>query len=338
MTGAIPVSWPAGAALSNRLGRRLMDIILHMGAHRTATTTFQHYMRDHEATLKEQRVEFWGPHKARQSVFPGLFRNAVAAKGRNLARRAEGRIRIHAADAKARGVRTLFVSDENLLGNCKQSIRLGKLYPAAGERTARIALAFAGRLQRIVVSIRAQDLWWASACALTVSRGHPVPSPAKLDVIANSSRSWRDVITDLACAAPDIEIVVIPFEAQAGRPADLLGTALDMEAPVDTEQRWLNRSPDLPVLRHQMREQGANPEVLPDGHGRWQPFTADQTAMLRENYADDMHWLIAGADGLARLTEDARPKRADKSLPTGAIIKGQGYDEGQLERRMAQHR
>lgn len=334
MTGGTLATWPNGAAYWQRLGQTLMDVILHLGAHRTATTTFQHYIRDHVEQLGTQDVAFWGPQQSRKSVFPGLFRNTVAQKGCNVAKRAEGRIRMFATQAQARGIRQLLISDENLLGTCVHNLRHKRLYPAAGERGARISAAFGGRVRRIVLSIRSQELWWASACALTVSRGHPVPTAQTCEAISLNRRTWRDVITDLACAAPGAEIEVMPFEMHAGRPEPMLCAALGRDVPTDTRRRWLNRSEDLQTLRARLAEQGGDPDLLPDAVGRWQPFSPEQATRLAENYADDLHWLSAGADGLAKLTEDARPIRADTSLTPGAMTKGQGYDKGQL----AQHR
>ena len=330
MTGAILASWPDGAVPGKRFADRLMDIILHLGAHRTGTTTFQHYLRDQGAFLEERGVVLWGPHHCRDHVFPGLFRNVARQKGRNIARRAEGRARMLAAQASVKGAAHLLVSDENLLGTCIQNLRAGRLYPAAGERAARIAAAFGQSLNRIVLSIRSQELYWASAAALTVSRGHPVPTPAQLDAIARSRRGWRDVITDLACAVPTAQIRVLPFEVHGGRPDALLAAALDLAPPPDTEARWLNRSLDQRGLRSLLREQGADPEQVPEGTGRWQPFNDAQIADLRETYSDDLHWLTAGADGLAELTETWRDTRAGSNLPRRAAEKGQGHDKGQL--------
>jgi hypothetical protein len=330
MNAVFPASQPDGAALWQRLGRTLMDVILHLGAHRTATTTFQNYMRDQMDDLSAEDVAFWGPRRSRKTVFPGLFRSMVATKGRNFARRAEGRVRMMCQQAQARGIRQLLVSDENLLGSCAQNLRLGRLYPAAGDRAARLAPAFGGRVRRIVLSIRSQDIWWASASAMVVARGHAVPSTAQCEAISRNSRSWRDVVTDLACAVPGAEIEVIPFEVHNGRPDQILQLALGADAPADDKLRWLNRSHDVQGLRRMLNDQGSDPDLLPDATGRWQPFSAEQTARLRENYADDMHWLIAGADGLATLTQDTHRTRAETNLPAGAMIKGQGYDQGQL--------
>lgn len=335
MIGTYPASGPVGAVFWTRQAVRLMDVILHLGAHRTATTTFQHYAQDQAGDLAAHGTVFWGPQKARRSVFPGLFRNVSAQRGRNIARRAEGRVRMLLQQAEDQGTKALLISDENLLGSSIDNLRAERLYPGAGERTARLAAAIGGRLRRIVLSIRCQDLWWASACALTVSRGHPVPSDARLEAVSQNPRCWRDVITDIACAAPEAEIKVLTFESYAGRPDFVLSTALNRDTCADAKQRWLNRSHDLSGLRRDLTEQGAQPDALPEGIGRWQPFNPYQTARLRENYADDLHWLIAGADGLATLTEDRTPTRVDQSPPLGIATKGHRHD-AKDQRQLAQ--
>ncbi|MEM7521856.1 MAG: hypothetical protein AAF307_12565 [Pseudomonadota bacterium] len=310
-----------------------MDVILHLGAHRTATTTFQSYMRERARDLAAEGVGFWGPRRVRNTLSPGLFRTVFAEKGRNVARRAEGRIRLATHKAAKRYLHTLIVSDENLLDTPIRCFRHGKLYPGAGERTARLNAAFEGNLRRIVLVIRSQELWWASTAAMIVARGHAVPPRTKFDEVTKTARTWRDVIMDMACAAPDAEISVLPFEATMGQPHCVLGAALQQEMPRDSAARWLNRSADLHNLRGVVQEHGADPSVLPDDRGRWQPFTAAQAAKLREDYADDMHWLISGADGLATLTDDVRPFRAGKTPPVDARIKGHSDDQGH----MAQH-
>ena len=330
MTICILASGPDGAAPLKRLGRILMDVILHLGAHRTATTTFQHYLDDHQVELAARNVQVWGPKQTRKSIFPGLFRPRRGLGGRQLARRAEGRVRMLGQLARERGVSQLLISDENLLGSCRQSLAHERIYPAAGERIARVASAFGEQIRRIVFSIRSQDLWWASAAALTVARGHPVPTADRFTAIAASRRTWRDVITDIACAAPEAEIRVMPFESNAGRPDMLLACALDADAPACDRMHWLNRSPDLIGLRRTLAEGGRDPGLLPEGYGRWAPFTETEAALLRENYADDLHWLTAGADGLARLTEDTFPTKATQRSPGDTVTKGQGHDKGHM--------
>lgn len=332
MTAVTPVSRPMGAAVLSRAGTALMEIILHLGAHRTGTTTFQHYMRDHLAQLGAEKTGFWGPRRTRQSVFPGFFAKGGSAQARQRQRRAEGRIALHRSQAAGRGLDQLVISDENMIGTPRGCLIAGQLYPAIGMRMARFAAAFGGGFARVVLSVRSPDLWWASAAAMTVARGHPVPGPARFAAIAASARGWREVITDLACALPGTEIRVLPFERFAGRPAAVLGAALRRPVPADQQQLWLNRSPDLPSLRAALTAQGSDPALLPPGAGRWQPFTQEQTALLAERYADDLHWLYAGADGLAQLTEDESAQEAAQRPPRGTKTEGQDNDiaKGQL--------
>lgn len=325
MTAVIPASWPVGAAAATALGRAIMDVILHIGAHRSGTTSFQRYLRDNHADLCARNIGFWGPMRVRQSVFPGLFPGPAAARGRDLRRRAKGRVQMQLAQCRDRGVQQLIVSDENMIGSARQCLRSAALYPAIGERMARIGSAFGGQIKRVVLSVRAPDLWWASASAYTVGRGHPVPNAQTRDAIAQNPRSWRDVITDLACALPDTEIRVTPFEHFAGRAEALFTACTDSKAPAGNTQ-WLNRAPDLPALRDTLNERGEDPTLLPDTSGRWQPFDTAQASALRERYADDQFWLAAGADGLATLTEDPSRRRAGPSLPPGAMREGHAND------------
>ncbi len=326
MNRAIPVVWPIGAASFTRMGRYFMDIILHVGAHRSGTTTFQQYLRDHSEKLEAQSIGFWGPGRTRKSIFPGLFRPRASAKE---IRRSEGRVQMHLAGTRLSGVEQLLISDENMIGSSRQSLRAGTLYPAIGERMARVSAAFGGQITRVVMTIRAQDLWWASAAAYTVARGHPVPSAEQKDYIAQSARTWRDVITDLSCAVPEAELMILPFEQSVGQPAKLFSAATGTKAPLDVQGRWLNRSPCARELRGLLTDQGADISQVPDAVTRWQPFSPEQTARLRENYADDLHWLTAGADGLATLTEDPTRQRAGTSLPAGHMTRGHNYDNGQ---------
>jgi hypothetical protein len=148
------------------------------------------------------------------------------------------------------------------------------------------------------------------------------------------------VITDLACAVPETDIQVVTFERNAGQPKNLLRAALGRTPSTNTKGGWHNRSAGLEDLHGIVAENGGDPGNLPNGAGRWQPFTPDQCAALRETYADDLHWLTAGADGLAKLTEDKGPSRADISLPLVQNTKGQDYDQGysNSQGQLAQHR
>lgn len=329
MNGTVSLYGPVGAVPLRRLGQKLMDIILHVGAHRTATTSFQRYLRDNSDAIHATGTGLWGPLRTRKGLFSGLFPGPGAAIGNHRAERVKGRVALQLIRTRQSGVARLLVSDENMIGSSRHCVRTGALFPAIGERMARYGAAFDHQITRVILTIRSPDMWWPSAAAYAVSRGHPVPDQAQLDNIATAQRSWRDVIVDLACALPDTEISVATFEETAGRPDHVLAQATGVAAPVDCQTRWLNRAPDLPALRAILAERGQDPDLLPDGTGRWQPFTQTQAAALRETYSDDLFWLAAGADGLATLTRNPIRKRAGTSQPAGDIEKGHTHDSRQ---------
>ena len=99
---------------------------------------------------------------------------------------------------------------------------------------------------------------------------------------------------------------------------------------------WSNRRPELPALRAALVARGDDPAILPAGEGRWTVFTPDQAMRLRETYADDLHWLRAGADGLARLTENPVPEMPTTSPAAGHDERGLTHDGS--ARRLAQTR
>lgn len=307
--------------------RTAMEIILHLGAHRTATTSFQHYARANAATLSAAGVAVWGPEITRDGLLSGVI-PACGTRGGAMAQltRARGRIALRLERARAEGIARVIVSDENMIGAPRLCLRRSRLYPGIGERMARFAHAFDGRITRAVVSVRGQDAWWASVLSYAVARGHGLPGPGDLDRLVTGGRSWRGVITDLACALPGVEIVILPHEHFASRPEARLAQMTGLSAPRREARVWLGRAPDLAALRRVVALRGGDPARLPDGTGCWHPFDRYQRAALKDAYADDLFWLAAGAEGLARLAEETGPDQAGRHPPTAQTQRGQGHD------------
>ncbi|MBY6004357.1 hypothetical protein KUV62_10585 [Salipiger bermudensis] len=302
-----------------------MEIILHAGAHRTATTSFQTYLRGAAPGLAAQGTGFWGPWRTRKGLFHGLT-GAEPLPG-DLAR-AQARVRLAAEASVRRGVARLLVSDENMLGTPRACLRAEALYPEAAARLQRMRAAF-GRVDRLVLQIRSPEAWWSSALAFLLARGVAPPSSELLERLSREGRGWREVIADLACALPRAEIVVSRFESCAARPDALLlaATGGAGEAPPLPEAGiWAHRSPSLSELRAALAAAGTEAKALPMGEGPWRPFSQAQSARLRERYADDLFWLMAGADGLAQLTEDPKPGRDRRHWPPASQKRGQDDD------------
>jgi hypothetical protein len=313
-----------------------MEITLHLGAHRSASTSFQYYMRKNRVRLAASGIGVWGPPQTRNGLMEGVLPRSGLMSAPQQAERARGRIALALSQAEKAGLTRLVVSDENMIGTPRGNLRDMRLYPGIGERMARYGEAFGGRITRIALSLRAQDTWWASSIAFAVVRGGRVPSQTQLAHIAAGPRSWRDVITDLACALPEAKLLVMPHEAFASLPERRLMALLGVEdTPRAHAREWLNRAPDLRALRQALSDRGGDPAMLPAGEGAWQPFSREERAALREAYADDLFWLRAGADGLAILTEEAGCDQVGQTPPIRPETRGRDHDQ-EGARRVAQ--
>lgn len=310
--------------------RRTMKLILHTGAHRCATTSFQEYLRQNAPALAPQGIAIWGPQRTRGGLFHGIQPVPAAATGRDRVQRAGGRLKLHLQACRGEGVEQLLISDENMLGTLRENLRVGTLYGGAGERMARFAEAFGGAVTDLALNIRSQESYWTSVLTYAVARGHPVPTAAQLARLAAARRSWRDVITDIACAMPGVRLQVLPFEGFGSRPEAQLAALTGVAAPRTHARVRLSTSLCLQDLRASLPAAAA--ACLPEGSGRWRPFSEVQAAALREAYADDILWLAGGADGTATLVQDPDKQAAGMNPPRTDLTRGRPDDE---ERRMA---
>lgn len=328
MIAPFPAKRPAGAVIASETSTN-MKTILHIGAHRCATSTFQSYMRQNANRLRSRGIGFWGPERTRSGLFRGLQPAPELAPGRNLRRRGVGRVQLNCARRAENGVQTLIVSDENMIGSLRENVRTASVYAGAGERLARYAEAFEGHVTDVVMNIRSLEWYWASALGLTLARGRPAPDAALLSALADTPRGWRDVITDVACAMGDAKLHVLPFETYGGRPDAQFAVMTGQPGPAHYARAWHNATPRLPALR----EFASN---LGPGEGRWQPFDLSQRASLNARYAEDMAWLRAGADGLARLVDDRMTRKGRLTPARTELTRGNEHDH--TERRLARHR
>ena len=179
-----------------------MQVILHIGAHRCATTKFQHYMRNNMEKLAQDAIAFWRPMRTRKGLFAGIVTPLPGIQQTKAFRRGAGHVQVNLDRVKASGMTELVVSDENMIGTVRENLRLGFLYPVIGHRMARYHAVFGGRVTDIVLNICPQHSYWTSALVYSVARGHGVTEHRALDRLVGSVRGWRDVVTDLVCAVP----------------------------------------------------------------------------------------------------------------------------------------
>jgi hypothetical protein len=277
-----------------------MKLTLHLGAHRTGTSTLQRYMKQQCGLLEAQDVVVWTPAQTRDGRLTGLLGDPGRGSARrdDLARRSGNRVRIAQTLLAGQGVAHLVVSDENVLGSLRENIGLAALYPTAARRVSRLKTGLPA-VDHVAVCVRSYDAYWTSAIGLQLTRGMPVPDRRHLDHLVTQSRRWRQVIAEVATTFAGARITVWSHERLAALPEISAGLLTGCRLPPADPGLHLNATLRIDALRARLAVSGADGSVLRADHGRFAPFDDTQRRTLRAQYAEDIAWLRAGADGLA---------------------------------------
>lgn len=275
-----------------------MELILHLGAHRTASSSLQRLLALNADALRAGHVAVWGPRVTRG----GLFRGVMGDPGRRdpmrdiAAHRSAGRVALRRQALEKVGARRLLISDENMLGGLRENLTLARLYPSVAARLDRLQGAI-GAPKSVHLMVRAPDAWWTSAFSFLMTRGLPPPDAATLDAVAASTRGWRQVVEDVSAALPNSTLFVGSYEDWGSRPG-VVFEHLTSREPVQSGVPVVGASLPVDQLQARLREEGCD-ATLPRLGGLYAPFTPDQRAEMRAAHADDLAWLAAGADGRA---------------------------------------
>ncbi|MEX3014394.1 hypothetical protein [Gymnodinialimonas hymeniacidonis] len=274
-----------------------MDVILHVGAHRTATTTFQHHLAANRGALRAARATYWGPKVVRG----GLFRTMSGGTDPILpwqAKRAAKRAALRSEALRQDGIKRLIISDENMLGSLRNVLEDTLLYPGAGRRIAEFAQGFQKHNLTIGLGVRCYSHWWTSALAFRLMRGGPLPRADLRERMVTQPRRWRHIVEEIARAVPDARLVVWTHEALSSAPHLQLHALADI-ATIPASLPILNAAPRGTEVRRFMTDCGLNAEEFTWPDNRFMPFEMHEADALRAQYQDDLTWLAEGAGGSA---------------------------------------
>lgn len=312
-----------------------MHVTLHLGAHRTGATTLQRFLARNSRLLEAGKVACWLPPATRTGLLSGLVRrpDAISLDLERLGRHSCGRLEMRQQLLERRGIERLVVSEQNLIGTADESLVSGKLYPWVFERLDRVVPAFHERCDRILVGIRSYDRFWSSLLSQGVVNGHPVPDAAVLDRLVTQPRRWRRVIEEIAAALPRARVLVVPHERFAGCPERHLeaitGSSLTpgFAARMAGVRNWEARGPSPEAIVEVLADRGNLDPIPISSSDRWLLFDGDQRAAMVAQYAEDLAWLRAGANGHASLVESADANELHRMDMTGGSIPDDRHED-----------
>lgn len=197
-----------------------MQIILHIGAHKTASTHLQMAMARGRDLLQGQGVAYFGPDELRRR---GLgVPEYLSAEAEDTAH--GERIRSALAVPCAR----LVLSDENLLGNAHnvELIRTARLYDRATARLTRVAALLPPGQVVLALGIRNPAGFLASAYAQRLMSGKLESYMDYTQGLDPARLRWTDLLERLQAALPGAACHVWRYEDYPGNAPEVLYTLL----------------------------------------------------------------------------------------------------------------
>jgi hypothetical protein len=201
-----------------------MQIILHIGAHKTASTHLQMAMARGRGALAGQGVAYFGPDELRRR---GLgVPEYLSAEAEDTA---HGE-RIHAALAAP--CARLVLSDENLLGNAHnvELIRTARLYDRAAARLARLAPLLPPGQVALALGIRNPAGFLTSAYAQRLMSGRMQSYADYTQGLDPARLRWTDLVERLQTALPQAVSHVWRYEDYPANARLVLETLLGSAA------------------------------------------------------------------------------------------------------------
>lgn len=278
----------------------ILDLILHIGAHRTGTTAFQQLLARNNARLRQDGVAVWGPDVLRSDGLRSFVSDHTVGRDRNVVlANAQAALAPHISAAE--GCARIVVSDENLVGAMRVNYASATLYPDAGARLKALSMLLPLRPSAIIFTIRDLAGYWRSVHAHLALRGVVGDSMDTARLAASAGNSWLPVMRAIRSVFADAPLRVMRYDNGIVKRLSvaMLGTELAASLPV--APRGVNAALSAPALAEVIR--------LPAGQLRQtrintlrrqaqcieNPFSPEETTRLDAAYDADWVALRSGA-------------------------------------------
>lgn len=196
----------------------MQQVILHLGAHKTASTHFSEVILSNPELARSFDVAT--PKK-------GPLREAITGQLSSIKDNADVPPALQdAARGLARGHKTLLVMDENILGTPRNLFVGGKMYARSARRVGRAVRLFDGLPVTLMIGLRDPATFVASSWSETLRSNAFRSFRQYLDGATAQSISWVEIIQNIQAAAPQAKLVVWRFEDYRTLLPELVARAL----------------------------------------------------------------------------------------------------------------
>lgn len=307
-----------------------MEIVLHLGAHKTATTYLQTLLHRNADVLRRHRIDLAHPKRLRPIFQAAPRPRYTTSRGRRVAARAWALEQVIGSAADLDRER-LVISEEQLIGSLRTGLQGRGLYRDVSREIRAVSSVLNGRPVRVMFSIRGYETFHVSAWG-QIMRGtgyQPFGEDQRRNLL-ESRRGWPEVLADLMRALPqDSDLTLWRYEKMAETLPAILSKLLGEDAA--SELRICTGNP-LPgptgaaidaIQAHVKSNGSAEPDEIArlfreygkeQGYAAYDPWTAAERSLMQRSYRDDVAFIRELWPGA--LICDHPAKRPDSSVPS----------------------
>ncbi len=302
----IPMIWKkadptADPALVTYLERS--PLVLHLGAHKTATTFLQDTLRHHETALAADGVRLVLPRQTRRVlslVSPNPGKDRPAREDALSSNRAKLGKALSALASEPETKR-IVMSEEGLIGAPRQIVTDAKLYPDIETRLQSLPEALNHPNVTILFAVRDYGQFFSSCFTTVLRRGARFDPASVAARLLRADPNWQDVLRAIRARLPRAALRIWQYERFGDRQADVVASlaAQNIAPPKPSVFRTLSHAA-VDALLSEPRQDLTRPELrkrvrriarqFPVGETNpaFSLWTPEQSAAWAATYA--AHW------------------------------------------------
>lgn len=202
-------------------------VVLHVGAHKTGTTTIQQYLLAHRESLRRRGVRY----------VPRAELSPLVGWGEQLVASPDGFAALVADFGAARRERVLLASHENMCGRPFARVGAG-LYADAPASIEALARMTAAHDTHVLLTIRPPHELLESFYLQGVNMGGQMRFPRWLERLDLDALSWRPLVETLRASFARVSVVDFGT-IRAGAPAYVTDALRRVGVDVEVDASWL---------------------------------------------------------------------------------------------------
>jgi hypothetical protein len=215
-----------------------LEVRLHLGAHKTATTHLQQILFRNRARLTEARIHYIELYRLREiftrplSMSVGNTVPSLVSSMQTLRSAIHDELR-KVAEEEQKQFETLIVSDENIMDDHPISPKTGRLYDSRRNRLNQVKRVFQECPITVVFSMRNYNGFYPSAYAQLIKQGWSISYRDFLRKLDVENNRWPSVVSDLSDVFGRDRIHLFRYEDYPGNLdlvlESIVGRKLDLE-------------------------------------------------------------------------------------------------------------